>query len=223
MKLNFEEDFKTATHYQALPTEMDNFWADGWRNFGSEFFRNRADYHANKWVRVIPLRINVAKFVLSKHQKRLLQKQKNTTVRYQPIALDDERDLMFQKHIERFKQNQPDSLTVFLGRQAGVVPCLALECALYSEAGKLYAASYFGVGEEAISSIYATFDTDFDAYSPGLHTLLAEVQYAQTHGKKYVYLGYSYNVPSHYDYKKKFYGLESYDWAGKWQDFAREV
>ena len=71
MKLDFEQDFRTATHYEVLPTEMDMLWADGWRNFGEHFFRNRADYHQNRWVRVIPLRINIEKFELSNHQKRL--------------------------------------------------------------------------------------------------------------------------------------------------------
>jgi arginine-tRNA-protein transferase len=225
MKLNFDLDFKTATHFEVLPAEMDRLWADGWRNFGEYFFRNRVDYHSTLqcWVKVLPLRINVEKFQLSKHQKRLLKKHKTTEVRYQPIQIDAERKEMFLKHINRFKSNLPDSLETFLGDKAGVVPCLALECALYDEKNKLYACSFFGVGEEAISSIYATFDTDFEDYSPGLHTLLAEVQYAQTHHKKYVYLGYSYREPSHYDYKKNFYGLECYDWKGNWRDFERET
>jgi leucyl-tRNA---protein transferase len=200
MELDFYTDFQTGTQFEVLPTDMDKLWADGWRNFGEHFFRNRADYHSTlqRWVRVIPLRINIAKFQFSKHQKKLLKKCKTTQVRYQTIQIDEERREMFFKHINRFKNNLPDSLETFLGEKAGIVPCLTLECALYDEARKLYACSFFGVGEEAISSVYATFDTDFEDYSPGLHTLLAEVQYAQMHHKKYVYLGYSYREPSHY-------------------------
>jgi arginine-tRNA-protein transferase len=225
MKLDFENDFQTGTWREVLPADMDKLWADGWRNFGEHFFRNRVDYHEpiHRWVRVIPLRINVEKFRLSKHQQKLLKKQKTTEVRYQPIVIDAEREAMFEKHISRFNHNLPEALSTFLGDAPGVVPCPALECALYDETGKLYGASFFGVGEEAISSIYATFDIDFEERSPGLHTLLAEVQYAQMNQKKYVYLGYSYNVPSHYDYKKKFYGLESYDWNGNWNDFERMI
>ena len=222
-KIDFIEDFKTATHLKASPTRMDNLWGDGWRNFGEHFFRNRVDYleQHHKWVQVVPLRINLEKFSFSKHQKKLLQKQKNTQVICQMIALDDVRHEMFAKHIMRFKSNIPDSLYTFLGNRPGIVPCQALECALYDEAGKLYAASYFGVGKESISSIYATFDTDYDARSPGLHTLLEEIKYAQNYQKKYVYLGYCYREPSFYDYKKNFYGLESYDWEGNWLDFER--
>lgn len=224
LKIDFTEDFKVATIHSVLPTDMDKLWADGWRNFGEHFFRNRVDYYEaiNQWVRVLPLRINLEKFSFSKHQAKLLKRQKNTVVCYQPIAIDAEREAMFEKHIKRFKHNLPESLATFLGAAPGIVPCEALECALYDEAGKLYAASYFGVSAEGISSIYATFDTDFEARSPGLHTLLAEIQYAQKNNKKYVYLGYCYREASFYDYKKNFYGLEYFDWAGNWLDFERK-
>ena len=223
LQIDFTTDFQVDTLTNVLPADMDRLWADGWRHFGEHFFRNRCDYYEGmgKWVRVLPLRISIEKFKFSKHQQKLLKRQKATKVVYQPINITQEHAIMFEKHIHRFASNLPESLATFLGDAPHIVPCPALECALYDEAGKLYATSYFAVGEQAISSIYATFDTDFEAQSPGLHTLLAEIQYAQTHAKKYVYLGYCYREPSFYDYKKNFYGLECYDWAGKWLDFEK--
>ena len=158
---------------------------------------------------------------IAEHQQKLLKRQKATKISYQPIVIDTARESMFLKHIQRFKQNLPESLATFLGTEPGVVPCPALECALYDEAGKFYAASYFAVGEQSISSIYATFDTDYASESPGLHTLLAEIQYAQTHHKQYVYLGYCYREASFYDYKKNFNALEYYDWKGNWLDLQK--
>jgi arginine-tRNA-protein transferase len=90
---------------------------------------------------------------------------------------------------------------------------------LYDEEEELYACSYFDISANAISSIYAMFDLNYSKRSPGLHTLLAEILYAMEHQKQYVYLGYAYDVPSYYDYKKQFNGLECYDWEGNWVDY----
>jgi leucyl-tRNA---protein transferase len=193
------------SHCQKVsPEDMDSFWADAWRNFGTYFFRNQFDYleTQEQWVQIVPLRINLAKFSFRKHQLKLLRRQANTIVKYQPIELDERRKKMFEKHIQRFTHNRPTALSDFLGENPSIEPCDALECALYDENEQLYAASYFGIGKHSISSIYATFDTDYQERSPGLHTLLAEIQYAQNEGKSFVYLGYAHNVPSHYDYKK---------------------
>jgi arginine-tRNA-protein transferase len=204
------------------PIEIDQIWADGWRNFGAYFFRNQFDYieAQQEWVNIIPLRINLEKFSWRKHQSKLLRRSQGiSTVRYQPIAITPSVAAMFQKHIQRFSFNPPESLTDFLGESPGIIPTAALECALYDEQGLHYASSYFGIGATSISSIYATFDTDFSSRSPGLHTLLAEIQYAQQHNKQFVYLGYAHDVASYYDYKKNFNGLEYYDWEGNWLDY----
>jgi leucyl-tRNA---protein transferase len=218
---NFQEAFKEGYLPHATPDDMDWLLADAWRHFGTTFFRNRLDFFDDKWVSIIPLRINLAKFSFSKHHKKLLHRQQKTTIKYQAIMIDSKRELMFQNHIQRFKDNVPTSIFDFLGYEAGISPCAALECALYDENEKLYACSYFDASSNAISSIYAMFDTDYSKQSPGLHTLLAEILFAIEHQKQYLYLGYAHDVASHYDYKKQFNGLEFYDWEGNWADYEK--
>ena len=220
------ELFLNATCPQCSPEDIDLIWADGWRNFGANFFRNQIDFlsTSEKWVRIVPLRINLEKFTWKKHQRKILKQwAEKTEVRYQNIEITAELNTMFEKHIKRFASNVPDALSDFLGEKPGEEPCAALECVLYDENKKRYATSFFGIGKESISSIYATFDTDFANRSPGLHTLLEEIRYAQAHEKRYVYLGYAHDVASHYDYKKNFNGLEFYDWQGKWADWKTEL
>ncbi len=218
MKANYLEDFKEGILKHASAEQMDMLLADAWRHFGAVFFRNRLDIHpeGNALIHIVPLRINLEKFTFSKHHLKLLRREKNTSIKYQAIVIDAEREAIFQKHILRFHHNIPEKLSDFLGEAPGVVPCMALECALYDEHHQLYAMSYFDVANHSISSIYATFDTDFSKKSPGLHTLLAEIMFALEHQKQYVYLGYAHDIASHYDYKKQFKGLEFYDWEGNW-------
>ncbi len=215
--------FLYANCTSCSPEEIDMIWADGWRNFGTYFFRNQVDYFENedKIANIVPLRINLEKFTFRKSQLKVLRQNALTSeVCYQKIEITAEVDAIFQKHIERFTDNKPESLTTFLGENpAERLPHAALECAIYNEHQKLYATSYFGIGKESISCIYATFDTDYSKRSPGLHTLLEEIRYAQTHTKRYVYLGYAHDIASHYDYKKQFNGLEYYDWEGNWVDY----
>lgn len=216
--------FLSANCASCSASEIDLIWADGWRNFGTYFFRNQVDYleKEDKYVNIVPLRINIEKFTFRKSQLKILRQHANVTeVCYQKIDITAEVEVMFQKHIERFDDNKPASIYNFLGENpAELMPHDALECALYDEHQKRYATSYFGIGKESISSIYATYDTDFGKRSPGLHTLLEEIRYAQTHAKRYVYLGYAHDVASHYEYKKKFNGLEYYDWEGNWVDYV---
>jgi leucyl-tRNA---protein transferase len=192
---------------QCPPDTIDKIWADGWRNFGTHFFRNQLDYldATEQWVNIIPLRINLSKFSFSKSQIKLLQKNENQlVVNFKKIHISPSVEDLFYRHTKRFKHNIPDSIYNFLGDAPGEKPTLSLQCGVYDETNQLLAVSYFGVGEESISSIYAMFDTDFSHLRLGLYTLLQEIAFAQHHQKKYVYLGYAHDVASFYDYKKTF-------------------
>ena len=69
----------------------------------------------------------------------------------------------------------------------------------------------------AASSVYGLFNPAQSNRSLGIFTMLMEIDYAIRHGLDYLYSGYATREPSHYDYKKKFAGLEIYDWAtGRW-------
>ena len=58
----------------APPTVMDGMWADGWRHFGSHFFRDQYNIEGLRLVRVIPLRVKVDRFNPSKSQRKLIRK-----------------------------------------------------------------------------------------------------------------------------------------------------
>ena len=60
------------------------------------------------------------------------------------------------------------------------------------------------------------------ARSLGLFTMLKEVEFAASRGKKFYYHGYAYEGESYYDYKKRFSGLESYDWITRWTSMRQD-
>jgi arginine-tRNA-protein transferase len=142
-------------------------------------------------------------------------------VRVQPVAIDPERARLFDIHKQRFKDNIPNSLEDFLGPAPQIGPCQTVEVAGYLN-DRLIAASYLDVGVKGVSSIYAFFDPEFEARRLGVATMLWELIFARSTGKKWHYPGYCYVEPSGYDYKKHFQPMFYYDWQG-WDNRAVPV
>ena len=99
------------------PFEMDYLLAEGWRNFGTYFFRHNIGIYRGELRRVIPLRIRLQNFTFSKSQRRNLQRNQDLQMIVRPISIDVEKEQLFQRHKRRFAENVPDSLYVFLSRR----------------------------------------------------------------------------------------------------------
>jgi leucyl-tRNA---protein transferase len=196
---------------RAAPAEMDALWAEGWRHFGTHFFRYSLAWHGERLVRVLPLRIDLHNFVPSRSQRRVLNRNTDVRVKVGPALIDTERERMFTRHRSRFKENVPDSLQEFLSSEPSQVPCAANECRLFLN-DRLFGVGYFDVGEQAVSAVYSMFDPCESRLSPGIRLILAEIDWAIEHGFRYYYLGYCYDQPSYYDYKKRFSATEYLDW-----------
>ena len=82
--------------------------------------------------------------------------------------------------------------------------------------GRLVAVSYFDVGAEAVSSVYAMFEPDEERRGLGTLTMLREIEWARENGKQWLYPGYATVQQSHYDYKKSFRPLSVWDWRANW-------
>ncbi len=200
---------------RASPQVMDALWADGWRHFGKTFFRDYFNVHGSRLVRVLPLRIRLSAFKMTRDQRRLRKKNHDVSIHFRPIVLTDEHMELFKRHAERFTENRPPSLYSFISLSPVLVPCPSLMCEIRKD-GRLLAASFFDVGHEAVSSIYAMFDPDEASRGLGHLTLLSEIQFAQHFKKSFVYTGYAHTISSYYDYKKRYRGTEFYDWRSDW-------
>lgn len=175
--------------------------------------------HNDNICRVLPLRINLNGFYFTKKQRKIISRARRFTTKIQEIVIDDEKELLFYQHTSKFEQGAPTSIYNFISTQPSLVPCQAREVAVYDN-GKLVAASFFDLGLEATSSIYGFYDLNYSRFSLGIYTMLAEIQFSLDFQKKYYYHGYCYDVPSFYDYKKRFNQVELFDWQGRWHPLA---
>lgn len=198
---------------------MDALWAEGWRHFGPIFFRYRRWHYGGRSLTITPLRLDPARFKLSRSQRRVFARNQDLRVEVQPTELDAEMRRMFEAHRRRFRTDVPDSLHDFLSHAPSEVPCRNETIRVYAGA-RLVAAHFLDVGRTATSSVYSMFDPAESRRSLGVYTILLAVERSQRLGCQHYYPGYACREPSPYDYKKNFDGLEEYDWRGGWVQLA---
>jgi leucyl-tRNA---protein transferase len=174
-----------------------------------------------KVFHVQPLRVRLEHTRLNRSQKRILKQNQDVSFIIKPAYIDDEVSQLFERHKTRFKDNVPESLTVFLSERPDVKPCPCSSLCLYLQ-NKLVGISYLDVGERATSSVYQCFEPTLSKRSLGILMLLLAVQYSREVGKTFYYPGYAFREKSFYDYKKTLRGLEFYDWQGTWLPLNQE-
>ncbi|KOY86945.1 hypothetical protein AD998_13030 [bacterium 336/3] len=205
------------------PLQLDYLLAHAWRHFGTYFFRydNGLIPETEEFSQIIPLRINLERFEFSKSQRKILKKNEVFRTVFQEATITSTKKKLFNLHKQRFVHNTPENIYSFLSKNPAKYPTNTYEVAVYNKR-KLIAVSFVDVAEFSFSSVYAMFDTTYYSYSLGIYTLLKEIEFAKTLGKKYLYLGYAFKASSFYDYKKNFSALEQFDWLKQqWSVFEK--
>ncbi len=204
--------------HQVEPELMDKLWARGWRHFGEYFFRYSIAHHEDGAQQVIPLRIDLAKFELSRSQKRALNRNRDLNVVVRPSFIDEFKQELFHRHKQRFNHNVPDTIFDFLSGYPAKIPCTNREVAVFADE-RLIGVSFLDVGQSSTSSVYAMFEPDESKRSLGVFMILQSIQHSYELNCRYYYPGYAYRGQSFYDYKKNFAGLEAYDWHTGWHPY----
>lgn len=200
----------------AVPPEiMDALWATGWRHFGRYFFRYSHQPAPEGGLQTVtPLRIDLQAFTRSKSQRRVVNKNADLQVAITPARLDDELHALFARHKQRFSTNVPESLETFMGQTPEAGPCECRMLQVRDSQGRLLAASFLDMGQEAASSVYGMFEPEPEVAwrSLGILTLLLELSHCQEAGLRWLYPGYATRERSSFDYKKQFRSTQWLDW-----------
>lgn len=202
--------------------DFDTLLSDGWRHFGQEFFRYNLALYENEIRFVIPLRIRLSEFRLAKSQERILRRNLDVESSVGPVNVTADVLDLFERHKQRFKQHTPNSIYAFIAERPEDEPCETYQQTLRL-GDRLLATGFFDVGERSVSAIYTSFDPVETRRSLGILTILKEIEFAAAIGKQLFYLGYSYSGNSFYDYKKRFHGIEAFDWNAAWSPVPRKV
>jgi len=168
---------------------------------------------------VIPLRVRLSKFQLSKSQRRILRKNADFECTIAPAQITPDIHELFAWHKRRFTHDVPESIYTFLSSEPAAVPTDGMMLRV-TFGTQLIAASFFEVGSRSVSSVYAMFHPLHATRGLGILTMLKEIEFARGADKRFYYHGYAYEGESFYDYKKRLSGLEAFDWKGTWALYA---
>lgn len=198
--------------------QLDYLLENGWRHFGERFQRYSLNYYRDEIRRVIPLRIRLSQFNLTKSLRRTLKRNDDLAFRIAPILITPDIHELFEIHSVRFTQDVPHSVYTFLSYEPESVPTDGLMLRV-TDGERLAAVSFFEMSTHGLSSIYAMFDPELSERRLGILTMLKEIEFARQNSKLFYYHGYAYEGESFYDYKKRFTGLEAFDWKERWEPY----
>ena len=207
-----DDEDKSVLVGEGSSKRLDEYLAAGWIHVGNQFkwkplYRSKSEPFRNA-----PVRIRLKKFSLSKHQRRVLKKNLDVQVSIGPLKVTQEDETLFHRHKSRFRVTPPKSIWDIIPESS----LTGIKKVSVTKAGRLIAVSYLDVGTTSTYSMYGMFEPSIAWRSLGILTILREIQFSIAQGKEFYYLGYVYDQPSYYDYKKRFHGLEVYDWNGNW-------
>jgi arginine-tRNA-protein transferase len=191
--------------------ELELFLSGGWRKFGYYYFRPVC----RNCVSCISVRIPVDTLQLSKNQKRVIKRNADVLVKFTDESpLQEELFILFKEH-SRFRFQRDISIEEYEANFCAR-SCSSL-ISKYYLGNKLSAIGYLDKSSDSLSSVYFIYTEEFICRSPGIFSILKEIDYAKQIGLKYYYLGYLVEGNSHMQYKGTFYPYEKrYESSGEW-------
>ncbi len=203
----------TQVHYpKILPQKaLDRYLAKGWFRMGQMIFTCHFLCFNSKLYTSIWTRLDLENYTFRKSLRKIIKKNgEQFDVRIREAQFDEEKEMLYQKHKTRFEGYVADTLKESLFGESARNIYKTYEIAIY-DGSKLIGASFFDMGDDSLASIMGLFDPDYGKYSLGFYTMLKEVEYGKSLGKKFYYPGYIVPGYPNFDYKKRVGNLEFYD------------
>jgi arginine-tRNA-protein transferase len=180
-------DYRILTEVSLL--EHERLLERGWRRFGLQYFRPKcAGCDA-----CVSLRLPVATFQPTKSQRRAARKCAHLRIEVGPPQVSDDRLALFAAwHAMRegMRGWKPTVMTPEDYAATFCPPNLSAWEMSYYDGERLVAVGLVDVTENALSSVYFYYHPDIAACSPGVASVLFEVEWARQRGCEHVYLGY---------------------------------
>lgn len=167
------------------------------------------------------IRIDVNTFTMSRTQKRVWQRgQARFRMEIGIPQVSDQRIELFNRHKSERGLNHDERATDAWDYEQFLVEtcCDTREITYYLE-DRLVMVAIVDCGAQAVSAVYTYFDPDISALSPGVYSVLNELQYCRDTRRRYLYLGYYVAGSEHMVYKAQYRPHERRI-AGVWRSFT---
>lgn len=201
------------------PSDLDYYLSRGW-------FRNSVMLHNSKVIcldqkisSILNIRLDLEDYQPGKSLRKLLKKNKSR-FRFEigAVRLTKQKEDLYAQHLHKFKGFLFSSLDQFLFANISNSVFDTSELCLY-DGDKLIGYSLFDLGKDSMASLLAVYDNEYASFSPGIYTMLLEVEYALSLRLKHYYPGYVLNNSSDFDYKLRLGGMKYLNSKGHWVNF----
>jgi leucyl-tRNA---protein transferase len=204
-----EEVFSTlAMDPEAYPVLMDL----GWRRSGTLFYRPRCEGCRE----CVPIRVPTATFERSRSQNRVWRRNTDVSAEIGRPELTEEKWALYVRYL-RHRHNgamgeDGDTLARFLYHS----PVHSQEVC-YRLDGRLIGTGILDVSSQTASTVYFFFDPDVSRRSPGVYSILWEIEWCRTKGIPYYYLGFYVKGAPAMSYKADYRPFELLGEDGQWR------
>jgi len=211
---------QTASIFGLKRADYDDLLARGWFRGNGIVYRSEVVCIDSKVYGIRNIRFPVCAFSMRKcHQKLFAKNNKSFTIRVGTPQCDPQREALYQGLKSRFKAFVHDTLEGLLLSPRLGAEFDAMEIAVY-DGERLVAVSYVDVGDRSMASILCVYDQTYKKNSPGIFTMLVEMDLAKRLGLDYYYPGYVLDEPSAFDYKLE---LGPCEWLSHENHWCRKV
>lgn len=168
-----------------------------------------------------PIRLDVTTFAPSTTQARTWKRgQQRFRTEIGPCQATDERLRLYNRHkVERGLETHERETTIEDYEQFLVDSCCVSQELAYYLDDRLVMVAIIDIGEQSLSAVYTYFDPDISQHSPGVYSVLKQVDLCREWGKRYLYLGYYVAGSQHMQYKATYRPHERRV-DGRWEVFA---
>lgn len=197
------------------PTEFDRLLAQGDRRAGRLLYRTQC----RSCQACEALRLPLARFVPTKSHRRVLRRNEDVRIEVgAPLATPRHLELYNRHKFERGLSQTEGPISVEEYRRYYIDTCVQTEEIRYLVGDRLIAVSLLDVGQRSASSVYHYFDPDESRRSPGVYSVLREIELCKERGFDWYYLGLWVGACASLAYKSQYYPHQRRQ-AGLWHTF----
>ncbi len=201
------------------PEELDQRLAAGDRRTGPFLYTQRCPAcHA-----CIPLRVDAPAFTPNRTQRRVARATRaDLTVEVGPRELDEERLALFDRHERErgLRKGEGDADADGYAR-AFLESCADGFEVRYRRGARLAAVALVDRGATALSAVYTYWDPSLAALSPGVFSILTQLELCRRLGLRWLYLGLWIAENRSMRYKVAYLPHERLE-GGAWRRYERE-
>lgn len=191
--------------------DLDHFLFKGWFRSGQSINTSTILNFKSRLYSPVRVRLPLENYSFKKSLKKLWNKNQIFKTICRPVILNDEKEKLYSYFENKYKNEVPPTLKKYLldGKDDSIYN--TYEVAVYNNDKELVAASFFDLGKKCMASILGIFNPSYEKYSPGIYTMLAEIQFGIDNGFEFYFPGYITPGYPKFDYKLRIGNLEYYE------------